>query len=58
MERQRSYRKGYALAALLGAIGGGVAVATATGAIPKILSGMMQNMMARMGEGSCGPAEM
>ena len=54
-----SRRGGYILAALIGAIGGGAAVAVATKAIPKMMSqmmsGMMQNMMARMGEGGCLP---
>jgi hypothetical protein len=50
MHSQRSHRKGYVLAVLLGAIGGGVAVTIATRAIPKIMSGMMQNMMAGFGE--------
>ena len=53
---------GYALAAILGAVGGGLIVAVATQAIPKIMSqvmaGMMQTMMARMREGGCNPAEM
>lgn len=54
--------KSYLLAAALGAIGGGVVVAIATQAIPKMMSqmmaGMMQNMMRQMGEGGCNPAEM
>ena len=49
-------------AALLGAIGGGIIVALATRAIPKIMSQMMsemmQNMMFRMRESGCDPAEM
>ena len=53
---------GYALAALLGAIGGGLVVAVVTQAIPKMMSqimaGMMQTMMSRMREGGCNPAEM
>ena len=56
-----SYR-GYIIATLLGAIGGGLIVALLTRAIPKIMSrmmtGMMQNMMARMKEEGCNPAEM
>ena len=54
--------KSYVLAALLGAIGGGLVVALGTRAIPKMMSnmmsGMMQNMMSRMSEGGCDPAEM
>jgi hypothetical protein len=57
-DNARSPRKGYLLAALVGAIGGGVAVAIATRAIPNIMSGMIQNMMAHMGEDGCGPGEM
>jgi len=49
-------------AALLGAIGGGIIVALATRAIPKIvsdmMSGMMQNTMSRMRESGCHMAEM
>ena len=49
-------------AALLGAVGGGIIVALATRALPKMMSqmmsGMMQNMMSQMGEAGCDPAEM
>ena len=49
-----SHTKGYAIAAVLGAIGGGLIVALATRAIPKMMSkimaGMMENMVSRMGE--------
>jgi CheY-specific phosphatase CheX len=52
----------YILAAVLGVLGGGLVVAIATRAMPKIMSqmmsGMMRNMMAPMGEGGCNPAEM
>jgi len=62
MRNTSSHNKGYVLVAVLGAIGGGLIVALATRAIPKMMSqmmsGMMQNMMARMGEGGCNPAEM
>ena len=54
--------KGYALAAFLGAIGGGLLVTCATKAIPRMMSQMMsdrmQNMMACMGEGGLNPPEM
>ena len=50
--------KGYALAVILGAIGGGLLVAIATKAIPKMMSGMMQNMMMQMGENGFNPGEM
>ena len=52
---------GYALAAMLGAIGGGLIVAIVTHAIPKmasqIMAGMMQTMMSQMRKGGCNPAE-
>jgi CheY-specific phosphatase CheX len=54
--------RNYLLAAALGALGGGVVMAMATKAIPKMMSqmmaGMMQNMMRQMGEGGSDPAEM
>ena len=49
---------GYAVAAVLGAIGGGLVVALATDVIPRMTSRMMQNMMAHMGEAGFNPAEM
>ena len=62
MQDTGSRRMRYVLAALVGAIGGGLVVALATRAIPKMTSGMMsgmiQSMMARMGEGGCDPGEM
>jgi hypothetical protein len=51
-------RRSYILAALVGAVGGGLVVALATKAIPKMMSKMMQNMMSNMREGGCDPAEM
>jgi hypothetical protein len=51
-------RRGYIIAALMGAIGGGLVVALATKAIPKMMSKMMRNMMLNMREGGCDPAEM
>ncbi len=58
----RSRKSGYFLAAILGAVGGGAAVAVATDAVPKMLSrvmsGMMRNMMVELGAGACDPAEM
>ncbi len=57
-----SRNKGYVLAALLGAVGGGLLVALATRAIPtmmtRMMTGMMQNMMARMKEAGGNPSEM
>ena len=58
MHSTGSHKGGYVLAALLGAIGGGLVVAIAVDAIPRMMSQMMQNMMARMGEGEFNPAEM
>jgi hypothetical protein len=54
--------RGYVLAALLGAVGGGFAVALATKAIPRIISRamaeMMQTTMAQVAKDNCDPAEM
>jgi hypothetical protein len=51
--------RGYILAAMLGAIGGGIFVLFATKAIPKMMSQMMpemmQNMMAQMRAKGCSP---
>ena len=55
-------RKNYAVAILLGAVGGGLFVTLATKAIPKMMTqmmaGMMQNMMSQMSESGCDPSEM
>ncbi len=53
-----SRSSGYVLAAALGAVGGGLFVALATRAIPRMMAGMMQNMMAQMKASGCNPAEM
>ncbi len=57
-----SRNREYAYSALLGAIGGGLVVALATQAIPKmmtrIMTGMMQSMMAQMKECGYTPGEM
>jgi hypothetical protein len=58
--------RGYVVAALLGAVGGGLLVAVATRALPKIASQVMTEMMGkmppmmmqRMKESGCNPAEM
>jgi len=50
--------KKYAVALGLGAVGGGLLIAWVTGAVPKMMSWMMQNMMARMQEEGCDPKEM
>jgi hypothetical protein len=51
-----------ALALILGAVGGGIALALTTRAIPKMISqitsGVMQNMISRMKECGFSPAEM
>ncbi len=58
----RSQRTGYALALLLGALGGGLFVALATRAVPnmmgRMMSGMTPNMMDQMNEGGGNPSEM
>ncbi|MEJ2558578.1 MAG: hypothetical protein P8186_20660 [Anaerolineae bacterium] len=58
MQDTNSRKMGYVLAALLGGIGGGLIVALATRAIPQMMSGIMQSMMAQMREGGCDPQEM
>ncbi len=62
MHEVDSQNRGYALAAVLGAIGGGLFVALATRAIPKmgtgIMTAMMQSMMAQMKASGCSPSEM
>jgi hypothetical protein len=44
MRQEKSHLFGYLLAVIIGAIGGGIVVAIATWAIPKIMSGMMHQM--------------
>jgi hypothetical protein len=62
MNKMSDQRKNYAVAFLLGAVGGGLFVAFASKAIPKmmtqLMSGMMQNMMSNMSESGCDPSEM
>ncbi len=48
---------GYILAVALGAIGGGFLVTVVTKAIPKMMAGMMENMMSEMAAGDCEPAD-
>ena len=45
-------------AVALGAVGGGLMLAIATKAIPKMMPKMMQSMMSHMGGEGCNPAEM
>lgn len=58
MDHRSSNTRGYLLAAVLGAIGGGVIVALTANIFPKMMSGMMQNMMEQMRQSGCSPAEM
>ncbi len=62
MRETDSRNRGYAIAALFGAIGGGLLVALATRAIPKmatgIMTGMMQSMMSQLKASGCNPSEM
>ena len=62
MSEVGSQNRGYILAGILGAVGGGLIVAVATKAIPKMMSqmfsGMMGNMMSTMREQGCDPVEM
>jgi hypothetical protein len=54
MQQEKSRLFGYLMAALLGAIGGGLIVAIATQAIPKIISGMTHQMRECMQGCDCG----
>lgn len=62
MDITRSTTGRVVLAGILGAIGGGLLVAIATRALPKMMSrmmsGMMQNMIGQMRESGVNPAEM
>jgi hypothetical protein len=58
MNNAHSSTGGYALAVILGAIAGGLLVSIATRAIPKMMSGMMQNMMSQMEKNGFNPGEM
>lgn len=57
MNNIQSSIKGYALAVLLGAVGGGLLVSIATKAIPKMMSGLMQNMMMQINQNGFNPGE-
>jgi hypothetical protein len=48
MDKPRSNGWGYLLAALLGAIGGGILIVVATRAIPKMMTQIMSQMMPKM----------
>ena len=58
MHDTTSNSRKYVLAVTLGAIAGGLIVAYATRAMPKMMSGMMQKMMGHLAEEGCNPAEM
>ena len=58
MSSTGSNAKKYTVAFGLGALASGILLAWATNAIPKMMSEMMQNMMARMQEEGCDPKEM
>ena len=53
MKHEKSHLFGYLLAVMLGAIGGGLIVAIATRAIPKIMMGMMHQMREYMQGSDC-----
>ncbi len=48
MQHSNLSKRGYLLAAFAGALGGGIAVALVTKAIPRILSQIMNEMMGKM----------
>ncbi len=50
--------KKYLLPVVLGVVGGGLLVAWATRAMPRMMSAMMSGMMSRMGGEGCSPADM
>jgi len=54
----REETRKYVLIALVSAIGGGLIVALMTEAIPKMMSRMMGEMISKMRESGCDPAEM
>ena len=51
-----SYKK-YLVVTGLGVVAGGIFAAWAINAIPRVVSGVMQNMVARMREAGCDPTE-
>jgi len=48
----------YMVAMAVGAVGGGILIALASRAMPKMMAGMMRNVMTMMGGEGCSPAEM
>jgi hypothetical protein len=57
MNNTHTSRKKYALTLVLSAFAGGLLVVIATKAIPKMLSGMMQNMILEMRKNGFNPGE-
>ena len=59
---KQNVKLNYLIAAGIGAVAGGILVAAATNAIPRVMAKisatMMGKMMARMGEEGCTPQEM
>jgi hypothetical protein len=49
--------KKYMYALAFEAVAGGILTAYATDVLPKIMSGMMRNMMSKMGSEGCSPSE-
>jgi hypothetical protein len=58
MFNSRSHSKQYAIAAILGAAGGGLAIALAGKAGPKVKSMIMRRVMENMKEKGISPTEM
>ncbi len=48
MQHSNPSKRGYILAAFAGALGGGIAIALATKAIPRLVSQIMNEMMSKM----------
>jgi len=57
MDAIDSHAQGYFLAALLGAVVGGLVVAIATKTFPRMMRQMMMERMAQMREGGKAPSE-
>ena len=58
MSNKTSSGNKYVLTFTLGAVAGGIALAWATNAMPKMMSRFMQNMMTKMGKEGCTPEDM
>ncbi len=58
MANNTSNRGKYVLSFALGAVAGGIGVAWATNALPRMMPKMMQNMMDQMKKEGHNPAEM